>query len=57
MKGIRGLIENSGCGNAVTGKGGIEDTYAVCEKKDKYLVGGQGPSTISMSIGVIGQRY
>lgn len=61
-QGIRGLIVNSGCANAVTGKGGIEDAIAMCEVTDRYLIGqgqddGQGLSTIVMSTGVIGQRY
>jgi glutamate N-acetyltransferase/amino-acid N-acetyltransferase len=55
-RGIRGLVANSGCANAVTGKGGVEDAIAMGRKVDK-LVGEDLASTIVMSTGVIGQRY
>lgn len=60
-KGIRGVVINSGCANAVTGKGGIEDAKSMGFKVDEcYSEPGksdQTPSTIVMSTGVIGQRY
>jgi len=61
--GIRAVIVNSGCANAVTGKGGIEDAKAMGETTDKALAessasnDGRGSSSIVMSTGVIGQRY
>lgn len=54
--GIRGLVANSGCANAVTGKGGMEDAVAMGREVDK-LVGERESSTVVMSTGVIGQRY
>lgn len=54
--GIRGLVANSGCANAVTGKGGMEDAVAMGREVDK-LVGEEKSSTVVMSTGVIGQRY
>ncbi len=62
-RGIRGVIVNSGCANAVTGKGGIEDARKMAMETDTCLSGGnQGPaahgaSSLVMSTGVIGQRY
>ncbi|KAL0637166.1 glutamate N-acetyltransferase [Maublancomyces gigas] len=53
--GIRGLVANSGCANAVTGKGGMEDAVAMGREVDK-LVGEEKSSTVVMSTGVIGQR-
>jgi glutamate N-acetyltransferase/amino-acid N-acetyltransferase len=60
--GIQGVVINSGCANAVTGKGGIEDAIAMGRETDKCFVKGgkatdDGNSrTIVMSTGVIGQR-
>lgn len=60
--GITAVIVNSGCANAVTGKGGIEDAKAMGETTDKALAktsassDGKGSSSIVMSTGVIGQR-
>ncbi|KAI5790111.1 arginine biosynthesis protein ArgJ [Geopyxis carbonaria] len=54
-KGVRGLVANSGCANAVTGKGGIEDAQAMGKLVDQ-MVGEEQASTIVMSTGVIGQR-
>ncbi|KAI6383105.1 hypothetical protein MCOR25_000293 [Pyricularia grisea] len=51
--GVNGVIINSGCANAVTGKGGLEDAEAMAREADRCL-GGDG--TIVMSTGVIGQR-
>ncbi|KAL2021501.1 hypothetical protein VTK56DRAFT_7134 [Thermocarpiscus australiensis] len=53
-QGIQGVIINSGCANAVTGKGGLEDAAKMAHEADKCL--GQSESTIVMSTGVIGQR-
>lgn len=55
-KGIRGLVANSGCANAVTGKGGMEDAVAMGREVDK-LMGEEESSSLVMSTGVIGQRY
>ncbi|KAL7267440.1 Arginine biosynthesis bifunctional protein ArgJ, mitochondrial [Rhizina undulata] len=54
-QGIRGLVANSGCANAVTGKGGVEDALAMGSEVDR-LVGEEERSTVVMSTGVIGQR-
>jgi len=53
-QGIQGVIINSGCANAVTGKGGLEDAAKMAREADKFL--GQPDGTIVMSTGVIGQR-
>lgn len=53
--GLRGVIINSGCANAVTGRGGLEDAEAMAKEADKSL--GASNATIVMSTGVIGQRY
>ncbi|KAF3346832.1 UDP-sugar-dependent glycosyltransferase 52 [Verticillium dahliae VDG2] len=57
-RGIRGVLINSGCANAVTGKGGLEDASLMARAADEQLGGedGAGSSTIVMSTGVIGQR-
>jgi glutamate N-acetyltransferase/amino-acid N-acetyltransferase len=60
--GIRAVVVNSGCANAVTGKGGIEDAIKMGEETDKcfdenYNADDSGSRTIVMSTGVIGQRY
>lgn len=57
--GIRGVVVNSGCANAVTGHGGMEDAKAMATATDKALgvkEGASNPSTLVMSTGVIGQR-
>lgn len=51
--GVNSVIINSGCANAVTGKGGLEDAESMAREADRCL-GGDG--TIVMSTGVIGQR-
>jgi glutamate N-acetyltransferase/amino-acid N-acetyltransferase len=52
--GVHGVVVNSGCANAVTGKGGRDDAVATGAAMDAML---QGPgSTLVMSTGVIGQR-
>lgn len=58
-EGIRSIIVNSGCANAVTGKGGLEDAEKMGEHADSCFdapVDGKGGSSIVMSTGVIGQR-
>ncbi|KAL8298732.1 hypothetical protein RB597_007377 [Gaeumannomyces tritici] len=52
--GVAGVIVNSGCANAVTGKGGLEDAAAMAREADRALGGDDG--TLVMSTGVIGQR-
>jgi glutamate N-acetyltransferase/amino-acid N-acetyltransferase len=56
--GFRGVVVNSGCANAVTGTGGMEDAVAMASATDKALgaTPGEVPSTLVMSTGVIGQR-
>ncbi|RPB26874.1 arginine biosynthesis ArgJ [Terfezia boudieri ATCC MYA-4762] len=54
-KGVRALVANSGCANAVTGKGGLEDAEGMGRVVDQ-LVGEKEASTVVMSTGVIGQR-
>ncbi|KAI5818717.1 arginine biosynthesis protein ArgJ [Pyronema omphalodes] len=54
-QGIRGIVANSGCANAVTGKGGLEDAESMGKAVDG-LVGEEQAATIVMSTGVIGQR-
>lgn len=56
--GIRSVVVNSGCANAVTGKRGLEDARAMAMKTEESL--GVPPKehlqTLVMSTGVIGQR-
>lgn len=56
--GFRGVVVNSGCANAVTGTGGMEDAEAMASATDKALGANPDelPSTLVMSTGVIGQR-
>lgn len=51
---IRSVLVNTGCANAVTGKGGLEDAVKMAEAMDKSVGGDSG--TLVMSTGVIGQR-
>jgi glutamate N-acetyltransferase/amino-acid N-acetyltransferase len=56
---VRSVIVNSGCANAVTGKGGMEDAEKMGAEADKCFdqpSDGKGGSSIVMSTGVIGQR-
>ena len=53
-QGIQSVIINSGCANAVTGKGGLEDAAKMAHEADKCI--GHSDSTLVMSTGVIGQR-
>ncbi|KAJ4405497.1 glutamate N-acetyltransferase [Didymella pomorum] len=61
-EGIRSVIINSGCANAVTGKGGIEDATLMGRETDQAFVKDNNGSddgqsrSIVMSTGVIGQR-
>ncbi|EEB06550.1 glutamate N-acetyltransferase [Schizosaccharomyces japonicus yFS275] len=58
-QGIQCLVVNSGCANAVTGSGGVQDARLITALADKAVLGrGDGglPSTLVMSTGVIGQR-
>lgn len=60
-EGIRAIIINSGCANAVTGKGGLDDASAMGRTVDSCFDSPKGnpsdaSSTLVMSTGVIGQR-
>lgn len=58
-EGIRALIINSGCANAVTGKGGLDDANAMSRAVDDCFSSSIPSSphrTLVMSTGVIGQR-
>ena len=68
-EGIRAIVVNAGCANAVTGKGGLDDASAMSRAIDSCFAtsektsssdpqeAGSGPSrTLVMSTGVIGQR-
>ncbi|CAO1603956.1 MAG: hypothetical protein LQ349_000461 [Xanthoria aureola] len=70
-EGIRAIVVNSGCANAVTGKGGLDDASSMARAVDACFkaspghipAAGQGQgsnmdasSTLVMSTGVIGQR-
>lgn len=56
----RAIVVNSGCANAVTGKQGLEDAWAMAKATDSLLgQSGQGKKTsetLVMSTGVIGQN-
>jgi len=54
----RSLIVNSGCANAVTGKQGMEDAWAMSKETDELLSKGDKDNrgTLVMSTGVIGQN-
>lgn len=57
--GIRSVIINAGCANAVTGKGGMEDAEQMGLHADKCFDApsdGNCGRTIVMSTGVIGKR-
>ncbi|KAI6250596.1 Arginine biosynthesis bifunctional protein, mitochondrial [Erysiphe necator] len=57
--GIRSVIVNSGCANAVTGKFGMEDAEKMGAAADNcfgHSGGSQEGRTVVMSTGVIGQR-
>lgn len=52
--GLRSVIVNAGCANAVTGAGGLEDAVKMAHTTDQRV--GSDESTLVMSTGVIGQR-
>lgn len=56
-EGIRAIVINSGCANAVTGGGGLHDASSMASTVDNCF-GSPPPSssTLVMSTGVIGQR-
>ena len=54
-QGVKAVVVNSGCANAVTGKGGVEDAVAMGETCGKSF-GSDADSSLVMSTGVIGQR-
>jgi glutamate N-acetyltransferase/amino-acid N-acetyltransferase len=58
--GARAIVVNSGCANAVTGAGGLEDAWAMARHTDALLANGpaaDAPSeSLVLSTGVIGQR-
>ncbi|GLI74873.1 glutamate N-acetyltransferase [Penicillium ochrochloron] len=54
-EGIRAVVINSGCANAVTGKGGLEDAVNMGQTVDECS-GAEKNSSLVMSTGVIGQR-
>lgn len=53
----RAIVVNSGCANAVTGKQGLEDAWAMVHATDSLLDSPKstGDETLVMSTGVIGQ--
>ena len=53
--GLRSVVVNSGCANAVTGVGGLEDAASMARTTDQRV--GSEDATLVMSTGVIGQRY
>lgn len=53
--GVRAVVINSGCANAVTGQGGVHDAVAMGEACAKCFNAGPEASLV-MSTGVIGQR-
>jgi glutamate N-acetyltransferase/amino-acid N-acetyltransferase len=59
-EGVRAVIINSGCANAVTGRGGIEDAISMGKETDNCFTeaqdDGHGSRSVVMSTGVIGQR-
>jgi glutamate N-acetyltransferase/amino-acid N-acetyltransferase len=52
----RAVVVNSGCANAVTGKQGMEDAWAMVRATDALLENNDGTETLVMSTGVIGQK-
>lgn len=55
-QGIRSIIINSGCANAVTGKGGLEDASNMVAALDGLQPTPNPDSSLVCSTGVIGQR-
>lgn len=56
--GFRGVVVNSGCANAVTGRAGLEDATSMARTTDECLghQSSEEARTLVMSTGVIGQR-
>ncbi|KAK4569976.1 glutamate N-acetyltransferase [Recurvomyces mirabilis] len=61
--GVRGVVVNSGCANAVTGKVGLEHADAMAKEADRCFIDPEhsssaqdSPQTLVMSTGVIGQQ-
>ncbi|KAJ5735677.1 Arginine biosynthesis bifunctional protein ArgJ [Penicillium malachiteum] len=54
-EGIRSVVINAGCANAVTGKGGLEDAVSMGRTVDECN-SAEKDSSLVMSTGVIGQR-
>ena len=54
--GIRSIIINSGCANAVTGEGGLEDATNMVAAVDRVQRSPTSDSSLVCSTGVIGQR-
>ncbi|CCM00733.1 uncharacterized protein FIBRA_02773 [Fibroporia radiculosa] len=52
----RAIVVNSGCANAVTGKQGMEDAWAMVRATDALLEPAGQRETLVMSTGVIGQN-
>ena len=52
----RAIVVNSGCANAVTGKQGLEDAWAMATATDALLEPRGQNETLVMSTGVIGQN-
>ena len=50
---LRGVVINSGCANAVTGRGGLADAAAMAQAADQSLGADRG--TLVLSTGVIGR--
>lgn len=55
-QGMRSIIINSGCANAVTGKGGLEDAISMVKAVDGLQPNSSDNSSLVLSTGVIGQR-
>lgn len=51
----RAVVVNSGCANAVTGKQGLDDAWAMVRATDALLDSPKANETLVMSTGVIGQ--
>lgn len=54
--GISAIVVNSGCANAVTGAGGLEDAEKIVATVDETLGHKTSPASLTMSTGVIGVR-
>lgn len=56
-EGVRGVVINAGCANAVTGQGGLDDARSMAATLDGCFSQRASPSSsLVMSTGVIGQR-